>query len=261
MSEQKATVQERKSLKVNNILISQPQPANGKSPYDRLVDKYNVSVDFRQFIQVEQVPYKEFRKTKVDILSHSAIILTSRNAVDNLFRVCRDARIEMPADMKYFCVSEQTAYYLQKYIVIRKRKLFVGNKTATDLLEVLKKHPKEKYLFPCSDIRKDVIPSFLEKNEYEFTEATLYRTVASDLSDLAEVNYDMIAFFSPSGVKSLYTNFPEFEQNNTRIAAFGPTTAKAVRDEGLILDVEAPHPDAPSMAGAIEFYIKESNQG
>lgn len=260
MSEQKVLEKDRKSIKVNSVLISQPKPVEGKSPYDRLVEKYGVKIDFRQFIQIDKVPYKEFRKEKIDVLSYSAIILTSRNAVDNLFRICEEARIEMPADMKYFCISEQTAYYLQKYIVIRKRKLFVGKKTAKDLIEVIKKHDTEKFLFPCSDIRKDDIPTFLEENNYDYKAAVLYRTVASDLSDLAEVNYDVIAFFSPSGVSSLFTNFPNFKQNNTRIAAFGPTTAKAVRDHGLILDIEAPHPDAPSMTGAIEMYIKQSNK-
>jgi uroporphyrinogen-III synthase len=148
---------------------------------------------------------------------------------------------------------------LTKYIVIRKRKIFVGQKTAKDLEDVLKKHKTEKFLYPCSDIRKDDIPSYLEKNGFSYTEAVSYKTVASDLSDLASVNYDMIAFFSPSGVNSLFVNFPDFKQKNTRIAAFGPTTAQAVRDAGLILDIEAPLPDAPSMTGAIEVYIKKVN--
>ncbi len=246
--------------KVASILVSQPAPSGEHSPYYDLAKKYNLKIDFRPFIHVEGVPFKEFRKQKVDILAHTAIILTSRNAVDNLFRICKEARIEMPTDMKYFCISEQTANYLQKYIVIRKRKIFVGNKTAQDLINVIKKHPKEKYLYPCSNIRKDDIPDFMKSNDMHFTEAVFYRTVASDLSDLADVNYDIIAFFSPSGINSLFTNFPDFKQNNTRIAAFGPTTAKAVRDMGLRLDIEAPHPNAPSMTGAIEMYIKDVNE-
>jgi len=168
-------------------------------------------------------------------------------------------QIEVPTDMKYFCISEQTANYLQKYIVIRKRKIFTGHRTATDLIEVLKKHKNEKYLFPCSNIRKDDIPSFLRENEYDFTEAILYRTVASDLSDLADIKYDVIAFFSPSGINSLFVNFPGFTQNSTRIAAFGPTTAKAVYENKLVLDIEAPQPNAPSMTGALELYIKKVN--
>lgn len=259
MSMPKVRDQQVEDLKVEKILISQPEPATNKSPYHKLEEKYDITVDFRPFIQVEQVPFKEFRKEKIDILAHSGVIFTSRNAVDNYFRVCKESRIEVPADMKYFCISEQTANYLQKYITIRKRKLFVGKKTALDLIEVLKKHKKEKFIFPCSNIRKNDIPKFLSDNEYDFTEAVLYRTVASDLSDLADVNYDIIAFFSPSGVNSLFVNFPDFKQNKTRIAAFGPTTAKAVRDAGLKLDVEAPLPDAPSMTGALEVYIKKVN--
>jgi uroporphyrinogen-III synthase len=195
----------------------------------------------------------------VDILAHTAVIFTSRNAVDHFFRLAAESKVEIPSDMKYFCISEQTAYYLQKYIVIRKRKIFTGLRTAEDLLEVIKKHPKEKYIFPCSNIRKDDIPNFLEQNGYTYMEAIIYKTVASDLSDLADVNYDVIAFFSPSGINSLLVNFPDFKQNKTRIAAFGPTTAKAVQDANLILDIEAPLPNAPSMTGAIEVYLKKSN--
>jgi len=249
-----------KALKpVKSILVSQPEPPNVNSPYHKLADKYNIKVDFRPFIEVQAVGYPEFRKQKVNILDHTAIIFTSRNAIDHFFRICKASKVEMPSDMKYFCISEQTANYLQKYIVIRKRKIFTGEKTARDLVEIMKKHDKEKFLFPCSDIRKDDIPEFFEKNGYKHTQAILYRTVASDLSDLAEVNYDMIAFFSPSGIASLFQNFPEFKQNETRIAAFGPTTAKAVRDYDLELDIEAPLPNAPSMTGAIELYIKEAN--
>ena len=245
--------------KVQSILVSQPEPQNGHSPYDALKTKYKLQIDFRPFIQVEPVSLKDFRSQKINILSHSAIIFTSRNAVDNLFRIASELKIEMPADMKYFCISDQTANYLQKYIVIRKRKIFTGSKTASDLIEILKKHKNEKFLFPCSNIRKNDIPDFLAQNAYNFHEAVMYKTVASDLSDLADVNYDIIAFFSPSGISSLFHNFPDFKQNKTRIAAFGPTTAQAVKDAGLILDIEAPHPDAPSMTGALEMYIRKAN--
>jgi uroporphyrinogen-III synthase len=254
------TDQEKDRLKkVNSILVSQPKPQDLQSPYYKLAEKYNIKIDFRPFIKVEPVPFKEFRKQKIDILNHTAVIFTSRNAVDHFFNICQESKIEMPADMKYFCISEQTANYLQKYIVIRKRKIFTGLRTANDLIEILKKHKNEKYLFPCSDIRKEDIPEFLRANDYTFTEAIIYHTVASDLSDLDDVYYDMIAFFSPSGINSLFVNFPDFVQNNTRIAAFGPTTAKAVRDAGLFLDVEAPLPNAPSMTGALELYIKKAN--
>lgn len=245
--------------KVSSILVSQPKPTDEKSPYYGLAEKYNIKVDFRPFIEVQPVDLKEFRKQKIDILAHTAVIFTSRNAVDGFFRICSEAKIEVPVDMKYFCVSDQTANYLQKYIVIRKRKIFAGEKTAKDLEEILKKHKDEKYLFPCSNIRKDEIPVFLKDNGYQFSEAIIYKTVASDLSDLTEVKYDIIAFFSPSGIHSLFTNFPDFKQNKTRIAAFGPTTALAVKEAGLLLDIEAPLPNAPSMAGALELYIKKVN--
>ncbi|MDL5047651.1 uroporphyrinogen-III synthase, partial [Oscillatoria amoena NRMC-F 0135] len=233
--------------KVKSILVTQEAPTDPNSPYFKLAEKFSLKIDFRPFIQVEPVPGKEFRKQKVDILNHSAVIFTSRHAVDHFFYICNELKIEMPADMKYFCISDQTSNYLQKYIIIRKRKIFTGLKTAQDLLEILKKHKNEKYLFPCSDIRKSDIPDFLRENGFDFTEAIMYQTVASDLSDLKEVYYDILAFFSPSGISSLLVNFPDFKQNNTRIAAFGPTTAKAVQDAGLILDIEAPLPNAPSM--------------
>jgi len=253
-------VSDKKRLtKVESILVSQPKPSDTNSPYFKLAKKHNLKIDFRPFIQIDPVDVKEFRKQKVDILAHTAVIFTSRNAVDHFFRLATESKVEIPADMKYFCISEQTAYYLQKYIVIRKRKIFTGQRTANDLLEVVKKHPKEKYIFPCSNIRKDDIPNFLEQNGYTYKEAIIYKTVASDLSDLADVNYDVIAFFSPSGINSLLVNFPDFKQNKTRIAAFGPTTAKAVKEANLILDIEAPLPNAPSMTGAIELYIKEAN--
>ena len=165
----------------------------------------------------------------------------------------------MPPEMKYFCISDQTSNYLQKYIVIRKRKIFAGLKDTKDLLEIIKKHKNEKFLFPCSDIRKNDIPEFLTENGFHYTEAIMYHTVAANLSDLKNVYYDILAFFSPSGINSLYINFPDFKQNNTRIAAFGPTTAKAVKEASLILDIEAPLPNAPSMTGALELYIKAAN--
>ena len=254
-------VQAKERLKkVESILVSQPEPKSKESPYYRLAEKYNLKLDFRPFIQIEGVDYRDFRKQKINILSHTAVILTSRNAVDHFFRICTELKIEMPADMKYFCVSEQTANYLQKYIIIRKRKLFVGKKTSMDMLELFKKHKNEKFLFPCSDIRKNDIPNYLSTNGYDYTEGIVYKTVTADLSDLSDVNYDIIAFFSPSGIHSLFTNFPDFQQHSTRIAAFGPTTAKAVREKELCLDIEAPLPNAPSMTGAIELYIKSANE-
>lgn len=259
MSEDSLKVQKDRIEEVRSILVSQPEPSNKNSPYFALAEKYNLKVDFRPFIHIEPISVKDFRKQKIDILSHTAVIFTSRNAVDHFFRLAKELKIEVPADMKYFCISEQTSNYLQKYIVIRKRKIFTGQRTAEDLLNVLKKHKNEKYIFPCSNIRKDDIPNFLGENGYTYSEAVIYETVASDLSDLADVNYDIIAFFSPSGIQSLFQNFPEFKQNKTRIAAFGPTTAKAVKDHDLYLDIQAPLPNAPSMTGALELYIKKAN--
>lgn len=259
MSEDVLFANKERLTNVQSILVSQPEPSNEKSPYFDLAEKYGIKIDFKPFIQIDPIDVKEFRKQKVNILDHTAVIFTSRNAVDHFFRLAAENKVEIPTDMKYFCISEQTANYLQKYIVIRKRKIFTGTRTATDLMEVIKKHKTEKYIFPCSNIRQDDIPKFLESGGYDYSEAIIYETVASDLSDLADVNYDMIAFFSPSGISSLFHNFPDFKQNNTRIAAFGPTTSGAVRDAGLILDVEAPLPNAPSMTGALEVYIKKAN--
>lgn len=246
----------RHAKPIRSILVTQPKPANDVSPYFSIAEKYGIKVDFREFIEVQPVSYKDFRREKINILEYTAVIFTSRNAVDHFFRICQEAKLEMPAEMKYFCISEQTANYLQKYIVLRKRKLFVGERTAADLFDVIKKHKGEKFLYPCSDIRKDDLPVFMRANNLKFSEAVIYRTVAADLSDLSDVKYDILAFFSPSGISSLFINFPDFTQDGTRIAAFGPTTAKAVTDAGLILDIEAPMPNAPSMTGAIEAYIR-----
>ena len=245
--------------KIKNILVTQAAPTDAKSPYFDIEKKYNIKVDFRSFIEVKGIAYKEFRKQKINILEHTAIIFTSRNAIDHFFRICKEAKIETPTDMKYFCITEQTANYLQKYIVIRKRKVFTGTKTALDLLEVIKKHKSENFLFPCSNKRQKDLPDYMGTNDFKITEAVMYETVSSDLSDLENVFYDVIAFYSPSGITSLLENFPEFKQNNTRIAAFGPTTAQAVKDANLILDIQAPMPNAPSMTGALEQYIKQAN--
>lgn len=244
--------------KVKSILISQPKPVTDKSPYFDLADKYKLKIDFRSFIHVEGVPAKEFRQERVNILEHSAVILTSRNAVDHFFRMCEEMRTPVPESLKYFCLSESTAYYLQKYVVYRKRKIFHGKVSFKDLLEVIKKHKNEKYLLPCSDIHKRNITDLLDGINIKYTKAVFYNTVCSDLSDLADVNYDMLVFFSPSGIESLFKNFPDFKQNNTRIAAFGTTTSAAVEAAGLRIDVHAPTPGLPSMSAAIETYIKKT---
>ncbi|OIN58879.1 uroporphyrinogen-III synthase [Arsenicibacter rosenii] len=245
--------------KVSKVLVTQSRPADEKSPYFDLASKFNITIDFRPFIQIQGVSYKDFRRQKINILEHTAIIFTSRNAIDHFFRICQEGRIEVPADMKYFCISEQTANYLQKYIVIRKRKIFSGTKTAVELFDLIKKHKTEKFLFPCSNIRHNDIPEFMDISGLHLSEAVMYETVSTDLSDLDIQSFDIIAFFSPSGVTSLFNNFPEFKQNDIRMAAFGPTTAKAITEAGLILDIEAPLPNAPSMTGALELYIKKAN--
>lgn len=248
------------SLKVKSILVTQPKPETEKSPYYDLAKKHSLKIDFRPFIHVEPISAKDFRKDKVNIQEHTAVILTSRNAADHFFRMCIEMRITVPESMKYFCVSESTAYYLQKFVVYRKRKIFFGKQTIMDLMDVIKKHKKEKFLVPCTDIPKQEIFETLDAHGIDYTKATMYKTVASDLSDLAEVNYDVLVFFSPSGITSLFKNFPKFKQNKTRIAAFGPTTAQAVIDAGLHLDIQAPVPAAPSMTMALEQYIKKSNK-
>ncbi|MGC9354163.1 MAG: uroporphyrinogen-III synthase [Mariniphaga sp.] len=241
-------------------MVSQPEPSTAKSPYFDLAEKHNVKIDFRPFIQVEGISAKEFRQTRIHILEHSAVIFTSRTAIDHFFRISQDLRLTIPDSMKYFCISEATAYYLQKYIVYRKRKIFYGNGKFSDLATLMKKHKDEKFLVPLSDIHKQEIPELLDKGGFNYTKAVLYRTVSSDLSDLRDVNYDILVFFSPSGIKSLFQNFPDFQQNETRIACFGPTTAQAVREAGLRLDIEAPTAQAPSMTMALEQYIKKVNK-
>lgn len=248
-------------MKVKSILVSQPKPESDKSPYFDLAKKCNVKIDFRPFIHVEGIPAAEFRKDRINIAEHTAVILTSKNAVDHFFRMCQEMRVSIPDTLKYFCISESTAYYLQKYVIYRKRKIFHGKQTFLDLIDVIKKHKEEKFLLPCSDKHKEEVPDVLDQLNINYTKAIIYKTVCSDLSDLADVNYDVLVFFSPSGIKSLFQNFPKFKQNKTRIAAFGPTTAKAVKEAGLKLDIHAPMPAAPSMTMALEQYIAKANKG
>ena len=245
-------------MSIKTILVSQPKPEGEKSPYYDLADKYKLKIDFRPFIHVEGIGAQEFRTQRVNIADHSAVILTSKNAVDHFFRVAEEVRFNVPDDLKYFCISEAVALYLQKYVTYRKRKIFFGKQTIEELAETLKKHKSERYLLPCTDILRDKIPETLEANKINFSKAMLYRTVASDLSDLEDVYYDMLVFFSPGGIESLLKNFPDFKQNNTLIAAFGPTTANAVVKNNLRLDVHAPMPNAPSMTAAIENFVKDS---
>jgi uroporphyrinogen-III synthase len=242
---------------IKTILVSQPKPQGDKSPYFDLAHKYNIKIDFRSFIHVEGIDAQEFRTQKIDLSEHSAVILTSKTAVDHYFRIAEEMRFSVPDSMKYFCISEAIAYYLQKYVAYRKRKIFHGRQTIVDLVDTLKKHKKENFLLPCTDILRDKIPATLIENSINYTKAILYRTVASDLSDLENVSYDMLVFYSPGGIESLLKNFPDFRQNKTVIAAFGPTTANAIVNNRLRLDLHAPQPNAPSMTGAIENFVKK----
>lgn len=244
-----------------NILVSQPQPSDiEKSPYGDLTRKYNVNIDFHKFIKIEGVPAKEFRQSRINLLDYSAVIFTSRNAVDHYFRMAKEMRAEIPQTMKYFCISESTAFYLQKYVQYRKRKIFHGKQSFEDLMETIRKHREENYILPCSDIHKASIAKMLDDNEIKYTKGVFYKTLASDLSHLDINKYHMLIFFSPSGIASLFKNFPDFHQNSTVIGAFGPTTSMAVRDSGLTLNIEAPTKTAPSMTMAIEEFLQKNNK-
>ena len=247
-------------MKVKTILVSQPAPKTETSPYFDLAEKQKVKIDFRSFIHVEGIDGKEVRAQKVDLNNYTAIILTSRNAVDHFFRIAEEMRFTVPDSMKYFCQSEAVAYYLQKYVVYRKRKIYVGSRTFPELTKLIKKHKDEKFLLPSSDKLKPLIPAELDKLGVDWKRADLYKTVVSDLSDLENVFYDILVFFSPSGIDSLFKNFPNFKQNGTRIAVFGNSTIKAVEDRGLRVDIAAPTPETPSMTMALDKFIKDINK-
>jgi uroporphyrinogen-III synthase len=248
--------------KVRHILVSQPKPAeNEKNPYFDLAKKHNIGVTFRQFIRVEGLTSQEFRAQRVDILEHGAVILTSKMAVDHYFRICNEMRITVPESMKYFCINEQTAYYLQKYIQYRKRKIFFGHGTIIDLVDVIRKNKDEKFLLPASDASKEQIMDFLDEVKITYTKAVFYKTVPADLSDVKSLaEYDILVFFTPVGIRSLKQNFPGFKQGNTRIAAFGHASAMMVKTLGFRLDIFAPNPQNPSMTGALDNYIREANK-
>lgn len=247
-------------MKVKTILVSQPEPIIENSPYFELVDKQKVKIDFRPFIHVEGVSGKDVRAQKVDLNNYTAIILTSRNSVDHFFRIAEEMRFKVPDTLKYFCLSEAVAYYLQKYVVYRKRKIYVGKRTFSELLPMIKKYKNESFLLPCSDVLKPEVPELLDSLKVKWKQATFYKTVVSDLSDLKDVYYDILVFFSPSGIKSLMENFPDFKQNDTRIAVFGNTTVQATKENGLRVDIQAPTPETPSMTMALEKYITEVNK-
>jgi len=248
-------------MKVKTILVSQPEPKIENSPYFELQEKQKVKIDFRPFIHVEGVAAKEIRQQKVDLNNYTAIILTSRNAVDHFFRVAEEMRFKVPDSMKYFCQSEAVAFYLQKYVVYRKRKIYVGKRSFSELSPLIKKYKDEKFLLPNTDKVKPEVSETMNSLGVNWKLATFFKTVISDLTDLADVYYDVLVFFSPSGIESLFHNFPDFQQNDTRIAVFGDTTIKAVEEKGLRVDIAAPTKQTPSMTMALEKYICKVNKG
>lgn len=255
----KAVNSTTKEIKVSSILITQPKPESDKSPYYELAKKYNLRLEFHPFIRVEGLSGKEFRKQRIDITEYTAIIFNSRNAVDNFFRICEELKVKVSQDMKYFCITEAVALYLQKFILYRKRKVFFSADGSVDgLIDVLGKHKNnEKFIVPTTDNAKNEISQYFTKQGCTFSEATLFRTVSNDIAPVMKDSYDMIVFFSPFSVQTLLDSDPAFKQNGMIVGAFGPTTAKAVEDSGLRLDVKAPAPNAPSMVSALERYLIE----
>lgn len=248
-------------MKIKKVLVSQPRPTSEKSPYYDIAEKYGVKIDFRPFIKIESLTPKEFRQQKVSILDHTAVVFTSRHAIDHFFHLCTELRVTIPETMKYFCVTEAIALYIQKYVQYRKRKIFFGNTgKIDDLLPSMVKHNSEKYFVPLSDVHTDEIKNLLDKHKLTHTEAVMYRTVSNDFTPDESFDYDMLVFFSPAGISSLIKNFPHFEQKDIAIGCFGPTTAKAIREAGLRLDLEAPTVEAPSMTAALDMFIKERNE-
>ena len=248
-------------MKIKKVLVSQPKPTSEKSPYFDIAEKYGVKIDFRPFIKVESLSAKEFRQQKVSILDHTAVIFTSRHAIDHFFNLCTELRVTIPETMKYFCVTEAVALYIQKYVQYRKRKVFFGaTGKFADLVPLMVKHNTEKYFVPMSDVHNDEVKDLLDKNKIQHTEAVMYRTVSNDFKPEEMSDYDMLVFFSPAGIQSLMKNFPGFEQKDIAIGCFGPTTAKAVKEAGLRLDLEAPSAAAPSMPAALDLFIGEQNR-
>ena len=245
--------------KVKTILITQPKP-EGKSPYVALEKKHKVKIDFRPFMHLKEISVMEFKEQRISILNHDAVIFTSKKAMDHYFGMMEKLRLRVPDFTKYFCVSEAIAHYLQNFIPFRKRKIFTGEQTLASLIPVMQKHKESKFIFPCSDLLKNNVNTSLESSGLDYTKAQMYKVVCSNLVDLKDIKYDVLVFFSPTGVKSLLENFPDFKQEETRLAVFGPTTIKSVKDNGLRADILAPNKKAPSMLMALDQYIKEANK-
>jgi len=245
---------------VKSILVSQPEPKTENSPYFDLQNKYNIKVDFRPFIHVEGLTAKDVRKQRIELKNFTAIIFTSRNSIDHFFRIAEEMRYKIPENLKYFCQSETIAFYLHKYVTYRKRKIYVGKKNFSDLTPLIKKDKNEKFLLPASDQLNLEVQQILDRLQINWTNGVFYKTVMSDLSDLRDVYYDILAFFSPTGIKSLFKNFPKFKQKKTRIAVFGSTTKKEAEQHKLRIDIYAPTPENPSMTMALEKYVILANK-
>ena len=246
---------------IKKILVSQPKPSSEKSPYFDIAERYGVDIVFHPFIKVEGISSREFRQEKISLSEHTAVVFTSRHAIDHFFQLAKELRFVVPDDMKYFCITEQVALYIQKYVQYRKRKIFFGETGRfADLLPLMVKHKNERYFIPLSDVHNDEIKNLLDSKKLHHTEGVMYRTVPNDLNRDEPFDFDMVVFFSPSGVQSLLQNFPDFQQGDMAIATFGPTTAKAVKEAGLRLDLEAPTPQYPSITSALKAFIEERNK-
>ena len=246
---------------VKKILVSQPKPSSDKSPYFDIARKYGVEIVFRPFIKVESLSPREFRAQRIDILEHTAIIFTSRHAIDHFFNLCKEMRVNIPEDMKYFCITETVALYIQKYVQYRKRKVFFGaTGMIDDLIPTMVKHKNERYFVPMSDVHNNEIQELLESKKLQFTQGVMYRTVSNDFAEDEPFDYDMLVFFSPSGISALLKNFPDFQQRDIAIATFGVHTAKAAKDAGLSVQIEAPTPKYASITSALADYLKEERQ-
>jgi uroporphyrinogen-III synthase len=248
--------------KIKNILVSQPVPADlEKSPYGDLIKKHGIHIDFIKFFKIEGVTVREFRDERVYINEHTAIIFNSKHAVDHFFAIAKDVRVEIPETMKYFCISESVALYLQKYVQFRKRKIFFGDNDISQLIDLTRKHKTERFLLPCSDSHSKELPDLLDAAKISYTEAVLYRTVPVEMKDIVDITkYDMLVFFSPQGIRSLFHNWPDFKQGETVVGTFGSTTTQAAADAGLKIDISAPSPATPSMTMAIDAYLVKSNK-
>ncbi len=247
-------------MKIKQVLISQPQPDSEKSPYTEIIKQFNLEITFRKFFNIESVGARDFRKHRINIPEFTAIIFTSKHAIDQFFNLCEELRVMISDQTKYFCTSEAIALYLQKYVQYRKRKIFFGKNNFIELLDLIKKHKDEKYLFPCGENHKKSIPQLLKQNKIQFFSAPIYRTVSANLSDVRLEDYQMLVFFSPFGIESLKTNFPDYQQGDTILATFGEATAKAAKKYGFTVHIAAPTEKSPSMIMAIQEYLQNHSK-